>query len=219
MSDLSKVLGDLYESGDATTTPEHAEFQASAPAWADEDRLDEAFSQWTPGPPADAPAAEREMSIVLDMPEVPAARLDDEMAAAMNAALAQPAPEVHVAAWETSAPESVPAYRPEPAYEPAPALMDLDMTSVFDTAPTAFATWQRTDDDILPGPSGRVPRARKEKQVKQLRMPKLAKATPAPVAITPLAPVIADENPMAPVPTMNPENPPLKVFGITLRRK
>lgn len=33
----------------------------TVPDWAEDDVLDRAFASWTPGPPADAPSAEREM--------------------------------------------------------------------------------------------------------------------------------------------------------------
>jgi len=75
--DLSKLLGDLYETneadapvdapladtpvGDASATAPAAA-QPPGPDWADERLLDEAFASWTPGPPDDAPAAEREMA-------------------------------------------------------------------------------------------------------------------------------------------------------------
>ena len=45
------MLGDVY--GEPKTKP------ATAPEWADEERLDEAFEDWTPGPSPDASAAER----------------------------------------------------------------------------------------------------------------------------------------------------------------
>ncbi len=78
--DLSKLLGDLYETNETdeadapvdaspAETP-FAETPAAAPVtppppgpdWADEALLDEAFASWQPGPPADAPSAEREMA-------------------------------------------------------------------------------------------------------------------------------------------------------------
>jgi hypothetical protein len=71
MSDLSKVLGDLYGGDDQPSVAPPRNFRAEAPEWAAEERLDEAFSDWTPGPPPDAPAAEREMSVVIDAPRAP----------------------------------------------------------------------------------------------------------------------------------------------------
>jgi hypothetical protein len=73
--DLSKLLGDLYETNEVVDEPvdtpladtTSAASAASAapppgPAWADEALLDEAFASWKPGPPDDAPAAEREIA-------------------------------------------------------------------------------------------------------------------------------------------------------------
>ena len=66
--DLSKLLGELYQEDDRSSAdgdrdrPKPAEAPASGPEWSDEARLDRVFASWTPGPPADAPAAEREMA-------------------------------------------------------------------------------------------------------------------------------------------------------------
>ncbi len=73
--DLSKLLGDLYDTDEADapvdapladTSPASPAAPVSPPApgpdWADEALLDEAFASWKPGPPDDAPAAEREMA-------------------------------------------------------------------------------------------------------------------------------------------------------------
>lgn len=64
--DLSKLLGDLYQT-DETDSPDampaaSSSQPAAAPEWANEARLDEAFASWKPGPPDDAPAAERELA-------------------------------------------------------------------------------------------------------------------------------------------------------------
>ena len=89
--DLSKVLGDVYESTDRVNGP--------GPDWSNEDRLDEAFADWTPGPHESAPQAEHDVL-----------GLDDELATTLSAALT--APEVAPAAAEPA---------PEPLPEPAPA--------------------------------------------------------------------------------------------------
>lgn len=66
--DLSKLLGDLYDPDDSHRPASARRDEASpssplpGPEWADEERLDEAFASWRPGPPDDAPAAEREMA-------------------------------------------------------------------------------------------------------------------------------------------------------------
>lgn len=49
MSDLSRLLDDVYR--DETPT--------RAPSWSSDEALDEAFSSWIPGPGAEASAAER----------------------------------------------------------------------------------------------------------------------------------------------------------------
>src|SRR5207302_165744 len=70
MSDLSDLLGELYgrdpdgppvrhePAAEQRMVPEWRA-QRAVPDWADEDELDRAFASWRPGPPADAPAAER----------------------------------------------------------------------------------------------------------------------------------------------------------------
>jgi hypothetical protein len=120
--DLSKVLGDVYESSDRVS--------GDAPDWSNEDRLDEAFADWTPGPHASAPQAEHDVL-----------GLDDEMATTLSAAL--------------TAPEPQPALEPEPerTLEPAPEPVAV-------VAPVA-RTWQRSDDDILPGAPAKGGRRRR----------------------------------------------------------
>ena len=54
MSDLSRLLEDVYQSSSAAPPSE-------APAWSSEEALEEAFSEWVPGPPDEAPAQERAM--------------------------------------------------------------------------------------------------------------------------------------------------------------
>lgn len=81
--DLSKLLGELYTAedddlvveADQPHEPEPAD-AASAPDWSDEAHLDQVFSSWVPGPPPDAPAAEREMAST-PPPEPPPETGDD----------------------------------------------------------------------------------------------------------------------------------------------
>jgi hypothetical protein len=131
--DLSKVLGDVY-AGHAAPTP-HA-----APDWADEAHLDEAFANWTPGPPADAPAAEREMAAHVEVTS--RRRIDDDLAAALSEALSSgPATTESVYAELV---QEIPEAFVEPEPEPQPTLPH---------------TWRRGDDDVLPSRSGgRKPR-------------------------------------------------------------
>jgi hypothetical protein len=183
MSDLSKVLGDLYDApAPAAPSAAEARFQPTAPEWADEDRLDEAFEGWTPGPPADAPAAEREMSemsVVMDTPFVPAARLDDELSATLSEALVDAGrdnhqPDVPVASAPTY---ELPGYdfEPAPVAEAAP-VYEYEPPVVEAFAPVEPAhPWTRGDDDILPGKHHHVAKAPKVKG-KKVKEPKAAKA-------------------------------------------
>lgn len=115
--DLSKVLGDVYADNASSRTPE----------WADEAHLDQAFADWTPGPPADAPAAEREMASHVE--STSRRRIDDDLAGALTEALtAVPSPSP-VAEFVAEIPE------PPKAVEPV-------------------RVWSRGDDDVLPGRSG-----------------------------------------------------------------
>lgn len=155
MADLSKVLGDVYGSGDAAATR-----QAAAPEWADDSRLDEAFANWNPGPGPDAHATERELFVGSSLP------LDDDLAAALSEALADAPvsprePELAVRPSQTAtwladvvrpvvAPveDEVPAPLPEPT-EPT------EDPSFSPPAPVALRSWQRVDDDVLARASGR----------------------------------------------------------------
>jgi len=128
--DLSKVLGDVYETG-----------KKQAPEWADEQKLDEAFSQWTPGPPADAPAAEREM-----------ARLDDDLAAALTEALANdggasadPVPTFPEVEPEPDSVAAVLYAELAPLAEPAAVEVEAD------PEPVVPGRWARGDDDVAFG--------------------------------------------------------------------
>jgi hypothetical protein len=50
MSDLSRMLDDVYAEGEGPTR---------APSWSSEEALDAAFATWVPGPTDDAPTTER----------------------------------------------------------------------------------------------------------------------------------------------------------------
>jgi hypothetical protein len=100
VSDLSRLLGDVYgaaatpegeqEAADPTTQTafpaaaddppappaEAAGPGPAAPGWADEAVLDEAFSEWVPGPPADASAEERGMLADVEPAETVAEPID-----------------------------------------------------------------------------------------------------------------------------------------------
>jgi hypothetical protein len=182
MADLSNLLGNVY-GDDADGEPVAAEPVAAhrdgappaleatgrAPAWADESVLDAAFANWTPGPPLDAPAAERAVfSPAVDPASAPP--LPDDLAAALSAAL--------VGAPRAEVPLVVSPALPTPAADvvltPAPSTVGLvdppvetgaswadvaatrrahiDHDDPFaDSMPlTGRLPWQRGDDDILP---------------------------------------------------------------------
>ncbi|HEV7888594.1 MAG TPA: hypothetical protein VGO92_13635 [Acidimicrobiales bacterium] len=222
MSDLSKVLGDLYGGDNEPSATPPRDFRPSAPEWADEERLDEAFAGWTPGPPADAHATEREMAVVVDAPgspEVPAARLDDDLAATLSAALVD-------AGQENGQPEvpiaTAPAY--SLPFEPAPAPVgdasEVDQPPQPPMAetwvdpepvpPAPVRPWTRADDDILPG-KGAGAHTHTKTKLSKAKLPKVK----APKARRP-AP--AQTTPAAAQPEAG-EAEPKKLFGIQLRRK
>ena len=130
--DLSKVLGDVYEPEDRP-----APAAGAAPEWADEQRLDEAFADWTPGPPADAPAAEHEMAAHTVPSSV---HLDDDLAAALTAALASDGP----------AADPIPTF---PDVEPEPDAVATALYAELTPEPEAVepTRWSRGDDDVLVG--------------------------------------------------------------------
>jgi hypothetical protein len=189
MPDLSKMLGDVYDAP-TTTATDVAYRPASpdgrpAPDWADDEHLDRAFAGWTPGPSADAPAAERNLFAGAD--EAPAPLADDLAAALSEAVLAEQAPEpaeapsfdveaefpaltpVEVAPRMTAtafggltndAPPRPAAPTPVPVEEdhaPEPA---VEETAVEIENPEPMyrtsGAWQRADDDILPGGGGKA---------------------------------------------------------------
>jgi hypothetical protein len=176
MPDLSKVLGDVY--GDHEKDELHVPLGSKpGPAWANEDRLDAAFQDWTPGPAADASHAEKRL---FAGPVSEPRPLDPDLAAALSEALAEaPAtvvPEidgkddvaVHVAegepfegvaptAWAPPDPTSAvppPAtlVSPGPTFAtPAPAPVVEAPLPEPPAAEVPNRAWQRSDDDILPG--------------------------------------------------------------------
>jgi hypothetical protein len=218
MPDLSKVLGDVYGSAEPAAAPldvpvdDHADHDdlhsaranvaepatldraeymngGSAPAWADDDRLDQVFSAWTPGPAADAPAAERKL-----FPKT--SPLDDDLATALSEALAvaDRMPED-----EALPPVAITVEAPvDRLPDPGPALDDLPYFADEPAAPAvaaplaevepSSAAWQRSDDDILPrgGKAGRSLKLRAGKaqgpEAAQRRRP--GPQAPAPPQVT-----------------------------------
>jgi hypothetical protein len=176
MADLSNLLGDVYGE-DAEGEPVAPEPRAphrdgagsGAPAWADESVLDAAFANWTPGPPLDAPAAERDV-FAAPVDPASAAPLPDDLAAALSAALVG-APRADVQLIASSAPTTSPAdgdlTPPPPTAVPVEPSLDGGASwAELAAARRAHADhddpfagsmpllgrlpWQRGDDDILP---------------------------------------------------------------------
>jgi hypothetical protein len=164
MADLSNMLGDVYGDGpddEPVRREPPADGRSVAPDWADESVLDAAFANWTPGPPLDAPAAERD---VFAHPADPAsaAPLPDDLAAALSEAL------VGAPATEVVAVTPLPLLDPPP--EAAASWTEIAAArhalaedhDPFAGAPalTAPLRWQRGDDDILPRRSSSTHRPR-----------------------------------------------------------
>lgn len=135
MSDLSRLLGDVYGTGPAekdAVEPTDAPV-ADAPSWADESLLDEAFADWVPGPPSDAPADER--AALTDLAAGPAP--EPVGAQPVPATLAEALPAE--AEWFFDVPAE-PVAAETPVAEP---VADADTAA-------PVVPWQRADDDLLP---------------------------------------------------------------------
>jgi len=185
MADLSNLLGDVY--GDPTPPAPSSAPAPEPPAWADESRLDEAFADWTPEP--------LEAVVADSAPRaVPSARLDDDLAAALSAALAD-APRAPVAAAPVTrfahvdadaalVPPVLDGATLEPAAEPAP---DSDpfstaLDAIVVTPPTAVETAPRKRS---------LPLTRSRKTLAPPVAPAPVFTEPAVTAVAP-APVVAD---------------------------
>ncbi|HEX9531143.1 MAG TPA: hypothetical protein VF954_08395, partial [Acidimicrobiales bacterium] len=144
MPDLSNVLGQVYAHLDEQAIPPAvapAPLQPApaggptTPEWADDAHLEQAFANWSPGTPPEASAAERRFAANLPAHREPAAPhvpidaparpVDDELAAALNAAVAaapdHPVDNDHPADNQASPdPGAVPAPVAAPAYGPGP---------------------------------------------------------------------------------------------------
>lgn len=153
MSDLSRLLGDVYGSGpvqdravDTVTDEAPAETSplAELPAWSDDAVLDEAFADWVPGPPSSAPAAERNALTELAAAPEPEAEADEAPDLEADAELDLPVAESLAEALPVEAEWffDVPADdEPEPVVAEPVLRLDDD---------EALVPWQRTDDDLLP---------------------------------------------------------------------
>jgi len=152
--DLSKLLGDLYETDDADTATDPAMANApsvpptprpdTGPEWATEERLDEAFASWRPGPPDDAPAAEREMADAHSgraFPQLEAALASDAL---FEAGLSEHRPPGSRTA-EAGTPSD-----PSTGVDGAADATPHDLDAVEAVAPPRPRVWTSTDDDVLP---------------------------------------------------------------------
>ena len=142
---LGNVYGDEPSAADAAPVdaPVLTRPVAKLPEWADEDVLDEAFAQWVPGPPADAPAVERSMLSELAATTVPA-RHAEPSAAAPVPTVADDDPFVDASPLDDLA-----------GYEPMIDPMLADATARAAVEASITRGWQRSDDDILPGKAGK----------------------------------------------------------------
>jgi hypothetical protein len=184
MADLSDMLGDVYgdDAEGERVAPEpgaqRGDGPPPAPAWAEESVLDAAFANWTPGPPLDAPAAERDV-FAPHVDPASAAPLPDDLAAALSAALVGAPPgEIAVIPPALSDPDigtdgTKPTSISGPVDSPpsgGASWADLAATRRASADyPDPFAEsmplggrlpWQRGDDDILPRRSSSSRRGR-----------------------------------------------------------
>jgi hypothetical protein len=175
MSDLSNLLGDVYGDSTPDSAPIRREPAASerTPEWASDSRLDRAFSGWEP---------ESHFPFDQDVATPKAPAVDDDLAAALTAALSEAAPPVAAAAWAPPAPPA-PEFAPPAFSAPAPAPVVVPVPPVAAPAPPAPAPipragwtasptpaptqvvsapmsvpqptmWSPGDDDIYPGSKG-----------------------------------------------------------------
>jgi len=118
MSDLSRMLDDLYDLSPDEVAPPASSAPPAAPSWASEEALDDAFGGWIPGPAEDASDAERSfLADVVDQPVV-LSPVDDEWLVAtepvsLDAELADPVPvgaaALSVRRWSPSEDDILPA--------------------------------------------------------------------------------------------------------------
>ena len=179
MSDLSRLLDDVYRSG--ASTP-------AAPAWSSDDALEEVFADWVPGESEGASAAEQAFAQLADPdPEYePVERGMDQLDALVEAAAsmtpvgdepvdapfdqsrfedafaevfmtpAEPEPVADEPVATDPAPEPALEAEPEPVMWEAPLRWtperEIEEPAPLTpvAAPVATAMWCRQDDDILP---------------------------------------------------------------------
>jgi len=160
MVDLSRVLGDVYSHSDEAAARATTQL-TDTEGWADDDRLDEAFRRWRPGPPVEAPAAERTFAAGAPAPAPPAAihdehSLDELDVVSVDDLSAAYVPGTPAAAFDgqglsSQHMDAVPSGAPLPG--PAGDLSDA-VADAFAEAVAAEMSgrprWTRDHDDILP---------------------------------------------------------------------
>ncbi len=149
MSDLSNLLGDVYgdhSSPDAAPVRHEPTAAQRAPEWSSESQLDRAFDGWVPGEP-------------------PAAR-EDDLAAALAAALtsAAPAPVAPPTLMAQVAPVELP--QPSAGWATGAAPAPVVTAPAMVTAPATVTLWQPGDDDIFPMGKVKVGKAKASRRKK-----------------------------------------------------
>jgi hypothetical protein len=197
MSDLSRLLDDVYGDGGGG-----AAAMPAPPDWSSDEALDDTFASWVPGPPADAPAAERAYMVEDDPTDDGAASIGDVFAAfgteieEPTASMPDtdesqpPAPSAPVTElWSAGALDVDDALlgvaaEPEPMRKPAS----------FAPAPASLR-WMPSDDDILPRGSGakRRVKAPSPSRFQLARTPAPAPALVPAAADAGVTPAVADE--------------------------
>jgi hypothetical protein len=156
MSDLSKLLEDVYRSGPSTP---------AAPSWSSDSALDEVFSDWVPGESEGASAAEQAFAQVMEPAPLPLpTETADELDALVQAAAAM-APtldddidspqeferqEFEAPEFEAPVAESTPVIEDRDAFVRWTPERDLPDATVPVAPLVSVAPWSRQDDDILP---------------------------------------------------------------------
>jgi hypothetical protein len=160
MADLSHLLGAVYgddqhdpDGPSVPVEPPAAERPPEPPEWADDAHLDAAFAGWTPGPPDEAPAAER--AVLSGAGSEPPPPLADDLAAALSEALVpkrEAAAELTATTADTAHPDPVPVKEQEPEAVPQPAPVEKAVLLPTPVEPAVHVArqWDRSDDDILP---------------------------------------------------------------------
>ena len=155
MGNLGGILGNLYggdegDGDDAPTAAGSTPPPAAAPGWADDDRLDAAFADWTPGPARNAPEHERDLFGAPPAPPAPpplTTSADSDLDAALQAALAAavaaadepPVAEVAPVVDAPPAPESPAPVAPVLAPAAAPPIpVSTSATSIADVLAERF---------------------------------------------------------------------------------